>query len=242
MIKEIIAALKEIVYPIYCLLCRERIKVKDLESLVCAKCIEKIIPNTPPFCYKCGRRLSEVYAVKNICNGCIETQFHFDRAWASCSYEGVVKEMVHNFKYKNKTGLRKPLSRLLIDFIKDYHLPINCCDYIISIPLSKAKLREREFNQSEIFTSDIAAYFGLEVLTNNLRRIRNTRTQTEFNDKIARWRNIQGAFGLEEPQAIKEKNVLLIDDVLTTGATASEAARALKGAGANSVLVLTIAN
>lgn len=129
----------------------------------------------------------------------------------------------------------------MINFAKDYYLPLSHCDYAIPIPLSKSKFREREFNQAQILANDVAGYFGITLMDDNLKRIRNTPSQTELEEK-ERWQNIQGAFRLKEPNSIRERMLLLIDDVLTTGATVSEAAKTLKEAGAAVVFVLTIAN
>lgn len=237
----ILRSLQEIIFPRYCLLCHKKISSKDSNDLVCAECIETITLNTPPFCQKCGRQIQGKYTTKNICKGCIHTHFYFDRAWASCRYDDSLREMIHNFKYRNKTGLKKHLSGLLINFAKNYYLPISHCDYAIPIPLSPSKLREREFNQAQILANDIAGHFGLSLMVNNLKRIRNTQSQTELEEKL-RWQNIQGAFSLKEPNLIREKIILLVDDVLTSGATVSEAAKTLKEAGASAVFVLTIAN
>ncbi|OGX31935.1 MAG: hypothetical protein A3G37_01530 [Omnitrophica WOR_2 bacterium RIFCSPLOWO2_12_FULL_46_30] len=242
MLKRILPALEEIIYPRYCLLCHIRIALENqLRGVICRDCIEKIKPNRPPFCRKCGRKILKFEAPENVCAECSKTQFCFERAWASCTYEGVIKEMVHNLKYGNKIMLAKVLSQMMIDFVSDYHLPLEACDCAIAIPLSPRKLREREFNQAEALADNLCAHIGLKLLKNNLKRIRDTRSQTEL-EKSRRWQNMQGAFALREPGAVQGKTILLIDDVLTTGATASEAARALKNAGAAGVYVLTLAN
>lgn len=237
----ILRSLQEIIYPRYCLLCHKKISVKDTKELVCTECIEAITLNIPPFCQKCGRHILGKYATKNICKDCAHTNFYFDRAWASCRYDDSVREMIHNFKYKNKIGLKKQLSELLIKFVKNYYLPVNHCDYVIPIPLSPSKFREREFNQAQILADELASHFGLKMMDSNLKRIRNTQSQTELEKKL-RWQNIQGAFSLKESNLIREKVILVIDDVLTSGATISEAAKTLKEAGAAVVFALTIAN
>ena len=219
----------------------KKMALEESRDLVCAECIATIRLNTPPFCHKCGRKIPQNSLEEALCQECSQTKFYFDRAWASCPYEAAVKEMIHKFKYNNKIGLEKQLAQLMIRFTQDYHLPVSHCDYIIPIPLSSAKLREREFNQAEMLADSLAIYFNLKMLDNNLVRLQNTAPQANL-DKAARWRNIQGAFRLNNPEAVQEKTVLLIDDVLTTGATASEAAKILKDAGADSVFVLTVAH
>lgn len=149
--------------------------------------------------------------------------------------------MIHEFKYNNKDYLGLSLSKLMIDFIKEYNLPMDLIDFVIPIPLHTTRLRQREFNQAQILSNHIASEFNKNVLSDGLKRIRNTKTQTEL-EETKRFLNIQGSFLLNENQDVKNKNILLVDDVLTTGATASEAARVLKNGGANIVFVLTLAN
>ena len=129
----------------------------------------------------------------------------------------------------------------MIEFIKEFNLPMDFLDLILPIPLHKARLREREFNQAEILSNCIASEFKKEVSNDTLRRHRATKTQTELEDNL-RFLNVKGSFSVVNSEYIKGKNILLIDDVLTTGATASEAAYTLKNAGANIVFVLTLAN
>lgn len=241
MLKGFLKTLAEIIYPRYCLLCRKRNPLLEADEPVCSSCISKIRPITSPFCKKCGRKILRFDASGGICALCCKSQFHFDRAFAGYPYEGVIKELIHQFKYKNKIALGKRLSGLLIEFTEEYSLPLDGCDYVIPIPLYRAKLREREFNQARILARYLSCHYKLTQVDNNLQRIRNTATQTEL-DKSARLENVRGAFKLKNPQALKDKTILLIDDVLTTGATASEAAGVLKSAGASAVYVLTLAN
>ena len=240
MINNAIKAVRELLYPRYCLLCRRKISAEG-NGPVCAGCLETIVPNTPPFCQKCGRKISGGYATRNICKGCCRKHFYFDRSWATCRYEGALKELIHHFKYRDMRNLEEKLSGIMINFIKEYRLPVDHCDYVIPVPLSKSRMREREFNQAQALACNIARCLNLDLVDNNLWRIRNTASQAEL-DKEARWQNMHGAFALKDPEMVKEKIILLIDDVLTTGATASEAAKALKNSGANAVFVLTLAN
>lgn len=241
MLGGIFWAFTDILYPRYCVACHSRMRAAKTKVPLCAICREKILPLTPPFCAKCGRGITGSHLQEGKCASCQNHRFDFDRAWAGYAYEGVIREMIHSFKYKYKAGLGTPLAGLMLDFIKDYRLPIASCDYIMPIPLSPARLREREFNQAYILAAALSNHLSLKLLDNNLKRIRNTRSQTEL-DNPARWKNIRGAFRLKSPAIVKDKNILLIDDVLTTGATASEAASTLKNSGANTVFVLTLAN
>jgi len=168
-------------------------------------------------------------------------QLHFDRAFSPCVYEGITKELIHTFKYQGKDYLGATLSRLMVDFIEDYNVPIEVLDLVVPIPLHQTRLREREFNQAQILSDHITRTFNKRIAPDTLRRLRHTKTQTELetNERLL---NVKGSFAVTDNAQIKGKNILLVDDVLTTGATSSEAAHALKNSGANIVFVLTLAN
>ncbi len=232
----------DIIYPKACSACRSPLKNKaSVDDNICLECWAKIRMNTPPFCQRCGRHLEASRLTKNICPSCIRSELHFDRAFSPCVYEGVIKNLIHEFKYKGKDHIGLSLSRLMIDFIKEYDLPIDYLDYIAPVPLHKARLREREFNQAEILSAHIASSFDKNLLKDALIRHKFTKTQTELehHQRIA---NIKGCFSVNKKTDLKGKNILLVDDVLTSAATASEAALALKESGANIVFVLTLAS
>lgn len=239
--RSLIKGLADIIYPRICLACKAKLTTSANNGLICNGCWGKIKKNTPPFCHFCGRRLEKSGFTKNICPNCLKRKLHFNRAFSPCVYTGVVKDLIHEFKYKGKDYIGAELSKLMIDFIKNYNVPIDCVDFIIPVPLHKTKLREREFNQAEILSRHISKEFKKDLLTGALIRHRHTRTQTELetNDRLS---NVLGSFSLEQNKEINGRNILLVDDVLTTGATSSEAALTLKNAGANLIFVLTLAS
>lgn len=241
MLRKFVNALVDIVYPKTCLACKRELKgITCVDNLVCIECWGKIKRNPPPFCCSCGRHLGKP-VTKNICPACVRKQLHFDRAFSPCAYEGVIKELIHAFKYQGKDYLGNTLTRLMIEFIEDYNLPMDFLDLVIPVPLHKTRLREREFNQAHILSEHIANKFNKKLSHDTLRRMRLTKSQTEL-EPGARLLNVRGSFSAAKTEDIKSKNILLVDDVLTTGATCSEAALALKGAGAGIVFVLTLAN
>ncbi len=241
MLRSFINGLIDLVYPKVCLACKKKLAVSSVDKIVCVECWEKINKNTPPFCRRCGRQLKDKRLERNICHDCVKKPFHFDRAFSACSYDGVIKELIREFKYKKKDYLGATLSRLMIEFIKEYSLPMEVIDYIVPVPLHETRIREREFNQAHVLSSHIASEFRKELLHDGLIRHRPTRIQAELGGE-ERFLNVKGSFSVKKPAAIKAKNILLVDDVLTTGATSSEAACALKKDGANIVFVLTLAN
>jgi competence protein ComFC len=237
----LISGFVDILYPKICLVCRNKLKAVAISELVCPGCWAKIKKNHPAFCRRCGRNLEKKSFALHVCLGCIKRTLHFDRAFSPCVYEGTIKELIHQFKYGKKDYLGPLLSSLMIEFIEDYDLPIDLLDLIIPVPLYPARLREREFNQAEILSRQLAKAFNKEVLTDNLIRHRPTKTQTEL-PPAERLLNVKESFAVKNTKALDGKNILLVDDVLTTGATASEAALTLKDAGAHIVFVLTLAS
>ncbi|MBU0548408.1 MAG: ComF family protein [Candidatus Omnitrophica bacterium] len=241
MLRGFFNGIKDLIYPNLCLTCKNRIVPAKGQNLVCAQCWEKIEKNLPPFCASCGRRLDKLSLAKNICSNCLKFKFHFDRAFSPCTYTGIIKKLIHEFKYSGKDYLGEPLGDLMNKFIKDYRLPIEYIDFIIPIPLHKSRMREREFNQAQILSEQIAKEFNTKILPDALVRTRPTRTQTELAFEERR-KNVEKSFTVNDVRSIKDANLLLIDDVLTTGATSSEAARVLKDSGARIIFVMTLAN
>jgi ComF family protein len=242
MLKQLFNGLIEIIYPQRCIVCNYLLpKAGSSDSYVCPGCWLKAKKNLPPFCTLCGRHLEKKNLAKNICPGCAKQKLHFDRAFSPTFYEGTIKELIHKFKYKGKDYLGALLAKPMLEFIKEYQLPMDYLDLVIPVPLHKTKLREREFNQAEILGAYIASAFAKVIRSDILVRHRATLTQTTLESE-QRLLNVKNCFSVTDAQAIREKNILLVDDVLTTGATCSEAALALKNAGAKIVFALTLAN
>ncbi len=238
----LIDGLSTILFPKTCVVCKNKLKGGiSVDNFVCLACWGKISKNAPPFCHSCGRHIGKSNSTKNICPKCIRQPLHFDRAFSPCNYDGPVKELIHAFKYSGKDYLGKTLSNIMSQFILEYNLPINYTDYIIPIPLHSSKLREREFNQAQILSNHIGKTFNKPVLSNALMRFRATKAQVQL-DTEDRMQNVANSFSLRRDSDIRGKDILLVDDVLTTGATASEASKTLKDAGARIIFVLTLAN
>ena len=242
MFRSLLKGLADLIYPRVCLACKAHIKgAPSIDELVCMQCWAKIKKNEPPFCHCCGKHLDKKTPAKNICPRCLKRNLYFDRAFSPCVYEGTIKELIHEFKYRDKEYLGKVLGRIMCEFITSHDLPIEYVDAVVPVPLHKAKLREREFNQAEILGKEVSSRFGKAMITGALARHKATKAQADLQEQ-QRFINMKDSFRVIDQKAIKEKNLLLIDDVLTTGATASQAALALKNAGARIVFVLTLAN
>ena len=208
------------------------------KGIVCLSCQNTIAFNIPPFCRQCSRHLgAEPYS--NQCHSCRRYQPHFDFAWGTCLYDDTLKKLIHEFKYNQRTLLCQLFHEKIAGFIEHYHFDINQFDYLVPIPLSAARFRERGYNQALLLAQELSRSFQIPLSQNNLIRVRHTPTQTLLDEK-QRWTNLKGAFKMKNSCAFKDKSILIIDDLLTTGATASEAARVLKECAAKTVGVLTV--
>lgn len=210
----------------------------DRDSPVCEECWSRVKRNLPPYCLKCGKSIPELKA------SCAECQrgpnYYFTRVWATCHYDGVLRECIHTLKYRGKVRLARPLGQLMADFAMN-HLNGSSMDMIIPVPLHSSKKREREFNQAELLSQDVSKALHLPIVTNNLKRIRPTQPQSNLNSKEARLKNIRNAFKLTSPPKLTGKSILLIDDLFTSGSTVNECSRTLLDGGAQDVVVLALA-
>jgi competence protein ComFC len=152
---------------------------------------------------------------------------------------GIVRDLIHRFKYGGEVWLGTLLSDFLVQGVRDPRLKDRSFDAVVPVPLHPLRRREREFNQAEVLSRELAKRQGLAVWE-ALDRLRYTVTQTHF-DRRRRMQNLRDAFGLRRNAPVRGKDLLLVDDVLTTGSTLDECARVLLAAGARSVRALTVA-
>lgn len=235
--KRFIEPLLDLIYPRNCLICGSFLGNTNRDNPVCLNCWGKIEYNLPPFCTKCGRH---ILSEQQLCKACLERELNFTRAFSLANYTGVMRNLIHLFKFKNKTALAKPFAAMIADFFKDYTLGRFNFDYLAAMPLHPTRFREREYNQSQLISMHLSSMLGIKNSSDNLKRIKHTTPQSNLSER-KRWDNVQGAFAIRNPSEFAQKNILLMDDLLTTGATCSSAAEALKKAGANQVYVLTLA-
>jgi ComF family protein len=160
----------------------------------------------------------------------------FDQAVSVGQFEGPLREAIHQFKYRPCRSLGKPLGEWMVDRIK----VLASIDMIVPVPLHARRLRQRGFNQSLLLAHRMSKRYGVPLSSDNLLRVRPTRPQVELtgDERIV---NVAGAFALLRPFEIETKNIILIDDVFTTGATMNECAGVLKAAGAAQVTAFTLA-
>lgn len=227
------------VFPVDCAAC-ERPATDRRLPYFCRACWESIRPIDRPLCPACGHPfdspLALAYSPEHRCRACREKPPRFDRALSPYRYEGVLEQAIRLFKYRRRDTLAAPLTDLMLVWAD--RLP--SVDLVMPVPLHPDRLRTREFNQSLLLADRVARRLGLPLSFDHLLRVRKTRPQTEL-DRKDRARNVRRAFAVRDPHGLEDRRVLLVDDVLTTGATVNDCARALRRAGAASVAVLTLA-
>lgn len=176
---------------------------------------------------------------RRLCGACVLDTYVFTSARSSGPYQGVLKEVLHLFKFERRKNLGSALSLLLYETLTSHWKDVDF-DVIIPVPLHKKRRKERGFNQSEVLVRKLGGHCGVPVSCNNLIRVKYTLPQVGLSDK-KRATNVKNAFSIKNPAELSAKRVLLVDDVFTTGATISECGRVLLHAGAREVYVLTLA-
>lgn len=216
-----------------------------LDGRFCQRCLDSISLITGPICICCGRPFVSQECEPHLCWECIKKpeKIAFSTARSFFVYKGALLDAIHMFKYNGKTSLSKPLIAIMADsqhVFEKTGLLFNSHDLIVPVPLHKKRLKERGFNQSLMLAKGLAGIYNLPVDYLNLKRIRETDPQINLKGE-ERVNNVRGAFAAEDTAAFKDKRVLLIDDVYTTGATVLECSRVLKKAGAKNIDVVTLA-
>ena len=173
------------------------------------------------------------------CHNCRDLELHFSRARAAAVARGVVLEVIHRYKYHRALWYEPFLAHLLVRQAVP-ELARERWDGLIPIPLYPVRQREREFNQAERLARHLASVAGIPLNVRVLRRVEPTRTQTQLT-RVERTANMRQAFALHPHRTVQGLRLILVDDVLTTGATASACAKVLRAGGAAEVCVWTVA-
>jgi ComF family protein len=197
-------------------------------------------PVQPPFCQRCGEPFPALpdHEAHFLCANCAPRRWHF--RWARSGYraEGEVLDAIVGFKYREEYYQQRPLVDWLTGTF-DRFAAGEAWSALVPVPLYHRRRRERGFNQAAELARGLGTRRRLRV-SDCLYRCRETPSQTGL-DRVARWENMAGAFGLKGGFDLKGQNLLLIDDVFTTGATTNACAQVLAEAGADLVAVLTVA-
>lgn len=215
-----------------------RPKTSALDGSLCRDCLERIPRVCPPVCQICGKPLRAVAGHRLSCADCAGGRY-FRTARAYGLYQGLLRDLIHRFKYRGETRLAGPLAGLMRKAWAD-SFPPDQPDMVLPVPLAPARMSERGFNQSALLADALSRDLGIRAAGDLLAR----RTETAQQSKQAgrnRYHNMRGAFMAIRPAQLAGARILLVDDVFTTGATVDSCARALLDAGAVVVDVLVIA-
>ena len=231
-------------YPPRCRACGGTIYGRDAEYF-CGVCWPKIRLVSHPLCNRCGRPFPDAGGDDHHCAACLTRTPYFVRARAWGCYpreeitEHPLRQVVQKFKYGRKVSLGKPLGRLMAQGCQEF---LDAChvDLIIPLPLHPKRLRWRGFNQSLLLARQVSHMVQVPIDPFALHRNRETPPQTQLTEDERR-KNVRGAFAIDTGKPFKEKSVLLVDDVYTSGATVNECSRVLVRGGAKEVYVLTLA-
>jgi len=236
--------LAHIIYPPRCVICgdflwRAPFDAGDSPNSICRECTSGFIPINTPFCAICGMPFGSDEIENHPCEDCLRTKPFFQAVYAPYRYEGPVLEAVHRLKYGQKTFVADALGPFLAEFVKTQFNPREPL-LTMPVPLHPKRLRERGFNQSLLLAKHVASGIHGELDFLSLTRTKYTIPQTTLSKK-ERQKNVQNAFFLRTPDAVRKKNILLVDDVATTGNTLNECARVLTLGGAKAVFCVTLA-
>jgi competence protein ComFC len=231
-------ALAHFVYPAVCQIC-EGARASVSQGMICEPCRADVRYIEPPYCGRCGLPFDGEFVGDFECSNCREMDLKFDFAQSVVRANGLIRDVVHRYKYSRELWFEPFLGGLLLEGIGD-RLSGSVWDAIVPVPLFPAREREREFNQAERLGKWVGSRLGMPFRKDLLRRIEPTTTQTALTRR-QRLDNVRKAFAVRRADRIAGKSFIIVDDVLTTGATTSACAALLKRAGAARVGVWTVA-
>ena len=216
-----------LLFPKWCIGCGKE------GDFICYSCLNLLPRVLPPLCPRCGRPQPSGI----ICPSCVSWQAEIDGIRSPFRFDGVMSQAIYQLKYKNIRALAACLAQQLNDYLIANSVP---GEVLVPVPLHRKRLRERGYNQSSLLARELGKLTSLPVVDDCLIRQRHAFPQARTSSVGDRQNNVAGAFTCHN-QGLRDKQVLLIDDVATSGATLNACAAELKAAGAASVWGLTLA-
>lgn len=227
----------DMLYPRNCIGCGT--VAPETFRYICWECWSASNRVEPPFCNLCGDPVAGSIEHEFICYACSAEHPAFTGARSAARYDGVVGEALRKLKYGKAFWLAPDLAAILKNCLQAEFSGV-AFDWIVPVPLFHARRRERGYNQSAVLARELGKLIHCKTMPRMLRRIRSTTTQTNLTAP-QRLSNVQNAFLSGKSRQLAGRRVLLVDDVMTTGATVNACAKALKKGGAETVHVLTVA-
>ena len=217
----------DLLFPQWCVGCGKE------GNFLCHSCYQALPKITPPICPRCGKPQHDGIS----CSSCISWQAEIDGVRSPFRFEGVIRQAIHQLKYRNLRALAPLLAKLLSEYLTTNPIP---GEILVPVPLHKRKLRERGYNQSQLLARELGKLITLPVVDDCLIRQQYAPPQARTSNVEERRRNVANTFICRDNR-LQDKQVLLIDDVATSGATLNACASALKAAGATSLWGLVLA-
>lgn len=223
----------KVFFPDVCPICG---KVLKKGQKICKECGEEIVIIEEPKCVKCGKPLTD--SGKLYCADCNKKKHFFEKGVSVFEYSGTLRESIHRFKYENTREYAdfygSVAGRKYGKIFRQWGI-----DIIIPVPMYNKKVRRRGYNQAEVFAKAVSAYTGINMEEKILVRIKDTVPQKELSDE-QRKENLSKAFAVDADKLCGVRNVLLVDDIYTTGSTIDACAKLLLAAGVEKVYFLCI--
>ncbi len=232
MLTDFIDTVKDIMFPSLCFACTHKTRY----SVLCHNCSSKITLLRPPLCRYCSRPLNLTQPI--ICKECSKKIFPFDRLISIAAYKEPLIGLIHLFKYKNYDFIGEYLASIMVSHC--LKTGFNPCNYsfITQVPMHKHKLKQRGYNQSHLLAKSLSKHFKIQHHDDIIGALINKPSQTKLSpDK--RKSNVSEVF--TSVKDLRRKNILLVDDIYTTGATIHSCCKVMRECGAERITVLTLA-
>ena len=233
--KNLVVYLCDLLFPPKCIYCGDILKPEH-RPLICDKCKDKI-PLKDLVCAKCGGAI--LYLDKNpVCPTCKAAGRYFDCAYSPAVYENETRDAILKFKYKYQMELAEPLSWFLAKGLRRAGISNRIIDFAVSVPADSEREKIRGFDSAGMIAKYVARNLDIEYKKGVIKKYGRNEKQSNLN-KREREKNVKGVFAVASD--VRGKRILLIDDIITTGATAAEISKILKRAGAKYVFAAAAA-
>lgn len=221
-----------------CFVCGEH--GRDIRENLCVICRGELV-FIDSSCSICGRGLEDELSEGDRmlrCSNCIVHPHYFKKSISVLSYEGIIRNLIHNFKYSDHSHMHKMFGKLMVNTIRAHDFEY--VDVVLPVPLYRDRLKKRGYNQAELLANFIGKNLDITVDTSTLTRHTHTSAQNKLN-RADRAKNMEGVFGISNNFEISQKKILLVDDIYTTGSTVDQCSKVMLEHGADEIFVITLA-
>ena len=234
--KLFVNSINHLLWPAVCINCRAAIK--DNNDKLCQNCWNELLScTTDSYCRRCGRVISAGGLIDDVCPACQGQDYYFDAITGCGVYDKTLRSMILAFKnsHSELISILSPIAEAALEN-SSY---VDNIDFLVPVPLHWVRLLKRGYNQAKLIAEQLCT--KKRKLNTDLVRIRNTATQPSFVSAAAKARNVADAFTVRKGHDFAGKEICLVDDIKTTGATLNECAKTLKEAGAKNVYAMVLA-